>query len=298
MELVSDVLRLKDGTPSFVRFCRPRGEIVGRVLLSHGVSEHGGRYEGVMRSLARAGWASAIADHRGHGRSASASLALLHDLQEIADDLADVREALTLRMGSGPIVLWGHSMGGLAAILHLVKEQRHYAAAVLASAATAIPPHVPSLLIKIARRIAKATPALPLLPAGNTAQLTRDNEMAKMAQNDPLRHHGGMRAATGLAILDGILAIASMGPKIRLPVLVTHGSADRVMPVSASREFFTKIGSMDKTLRVYEGWEHELHNELGRAQYIQEVREWMLPYVRVQAVAALDADNETVTTAP
>lgn len=278
-KVVSDVLGLRDGIPSFVRYCQPEGPIVGRVLLSHGVSEHGGRYEHVMQALAARGWASAIADHRGHGRSATSSLALTHDLQLVADDLGELRRAFVDRVGEGPVLLWGHSMGGLVALLHLAKEQSHYAAAVFASAATFIPPHVPKLLVKLANRLAKASPSLPLLPSNGTGHLTRDPEMAKKAAEDPLMYKGGMRAATGVSILNGIRQVETLAPKLRLPLLITHGDKDKVMPVEASRNLYAKVGAMDKTIRIYPGWVHELHNELGRAEYLGETINWMQRFV-------------------
>lgn len=294
--VVSDVLALRDGVPSFVRYCQPEGPIVGRVLLSHGVSEHGGRYEHVMQALAARGWASAIADHRGHGRSATSALALTHDLQALADDLGDLRRAFLARVGEGPVILWGHSMGGLVAILHLAKEQSNYAAAVLASAATFIPPHVPKVLVKLANRLAKATPKLPLLPGNGTGHLTRDPLMAKKASDDPLMYKGGLRAATGASILNGIQQVEALAPKLRLPLLITHGENDKVMPVQASRNLHAKAGAMDKTIRLYPGWVHELHNELGRAEYISETIGWMERFVERSKVgvdiAGMNAANE------
>lgn len=273
--VVGDVLALGDGTPSFVRFCIPPAPIQGRVVLSHGVSEHGGRYEHVMQALAQKGIASAIADHRGHGQSASGGLALTHALPPLADDLHVVRGALVERAGEGPVLLWGHSMGGLVALLHLAQAQSKYVAAVLASAATVIPPYVPKVLIKLANRIAKASPAMPLLPSNGTDHLTRDPQMAQRTQEDPLMYTGGMRAATGAGILNAILQVPSLAPKVRLPVLVTHGDQDKVMPVQGSRDLHARLGSMDKTLRIYEGWVHELHNDLGRAQYLDETIAWI-----------------------
>lgn len=290
--ITSDVLNLDCGTPLFVRFCLPEGTIKGRVILSHGVSEHGGRYEHVMRALAQRGWASAIADHQGHGRS-STTLALSPDLSRLAQHLTPVREALRERAGDGPFVLWGHSMGALVSLLHLADSQAAYQGAVLASAATKIPEHVPPALVRFADRLARWIPSVHLLPGNSCERLSRDPEMIERTKQDPLMHKKGMRAATGAAILGAILKVPEIAPKIRLPVLLTHGDQDKVMPVQASRELYPKLGSMDKTLRIYEGWVHELHNEAGREEYLRETLDWIELRFE-EATAALSGENSAV----
>lgn len=291
-----DVIALSDGVPSFARFCIPKGEIKGRVLLSHGVSEHGGRYAHVMRAMARRGWASAVLDHRGHGRSSSGTLALSPNMQPLADDLDTAREELLARTGPGPCLLWGHSMGGLIALMHLTKSQAKYQAAVLSAAATQVPKYVPRALVKFADRIAARVPKLPAVPGGGATFLTSCEEMQEKTRQDPLMYKGPMRAATGAGILQGILSVQDEVSRIRLPVLLTHGDKDKVMPVEASRELFRNIGSMDKTLRVYEGWLHELHNERERELYLTETLDWMEPHFSVPTSSEVAKQAESVLT--
>lgn len=295
--MTSDVVVLADGVPSFTRFCIPKGEVKGRVVLSHGVSEHGGRYEHVMREMSKRGWASVVADHRGHGRSSANVLALSPDMQLLADDLNTAREQLLARTGSGPCVLWGHSMGGLIALLHLAKSQSQYQATVLSAAATLIPKYVPRALVKFANSIAKRVPSLPSVPAGGAEHLTRCPEMMQRTREDPLMYKGGMRAGTGAGILRGILQVKELAPRVRIPALLTHGDQDKVMPVEASRELYRMLGSMDKTLRVYEGWVHELHNERDRSIYLQETLDWIQGYFISPSSPQLDPErSDTVVT--
>lgn len=289
-----DVVALRDGVPGFSRVCLPKGSIQGRVVLSHGVSEHGGRYEHVMRAMAERGWASVIFDHRGHGRSSSGLLAMSPDMQLLADDLDAAREHLLSFTGPGPCVLWGHSMGGLVALLHLAKAQSQYQAAVLSAAATQIPKYVPRALVKFANRLAKRVPTLPAIRASGAEHLTRCPEMIERTVQDPLMYSGGMRVGTGAGILRGILQVDALAPRIRLPMLVAHGDQDKVMPVDASRELYRKLGSMDKTLRIYEGWLHELHNERDRVRYLKETMDW----IDAQFVSATSQVPSSVTPGP
>ena len=63
--------------------------------------------------------------------------------------------------------------------------------------------------------------------------------------------------------------------RIRLPLLLIHGSADPVTSVAASEEFYERLGSDDKKLSIYPGMLHETHNEIGREQVIEEVLAWL-----------------------
>lgn len=293
--VTSDVIALPDGTPSYTRFCIPEGKIQGRVVLSHGVSEHGGRYEHVMRAMAKRGWASVVSDHRGHGRSSGHLLALSPDMELLAADLDVARAQLFERTGSGPCLLWGHSMGGLIALLHLAKSQSEYQAVVLSAAATQIPKYVPRALVKFADGIAKRVPSLPAIPAGGATHLTRCPEMIERTEQDPLMYKGGMRAGTGAGILRGILQVRDLAPRVRLPVLLTHGDQDKVMPVEASRELYQQLGSMDKTLRIYEGWLHELHNERERDLYLKETLDWMQSHFVLSTPSGIESSRPEPT---
>ena len=283
-----DVLHGQGEPPLFYRYCCPQQTIRGRVLLVHGVSEHGGRYEHVMRALAERGIASVIGDHRGHGRNATL-LGYSPDLQILADDVHRFRRRLRALTGAGPLSLWGHSMGGLVSLLHLAEAQEHYDSAVLASAAATIPDHIPDWLIRAAPQLARRVPKLGVLRHSHPEWLTRDEKVLAATATDPLVYRGRMRAATGAAILKAMRRVGSLLQAIRLPVLITHGDDDHIVPVRAAYELEKSIGSRDKTLRIFDGWRHELHNEIDRASYIRDVINWIesrWPKLRFEAPVA------------
>ncbi|MYH61667.1 MAG: lysophospholipase, partial [Caldilineaceae bacterium SB0675_bin_29] len=76
-------------------------------------------------------------------------------------------------------------------------------------------------------------------------------------------------------IFETMQEVGDRANEIRLPVLMMQGLADAVVVPSATQEFFAQVGSEDKSLRLYEGYYHELHNDLGRERPIGAVLDWL-----------------------
>jgi alpha-beta hydrolase superfamily lysophospholipase len=70
--------------------------------------------------------------------------------------------------------------------------------------------------------------------------------------------------------------LADAAPKLRLPVLVQHGTADRLVPVAATRPLYERLGSPKlRTVRLYEGLFHEAYNEPEREQVLADLEAWI-----------------------
>jgi alpha-beta hydrolase superfamily lysophospholipase len=74
--------------------------------------------------------------------------------------------------------------------------------------------------------------------------------------------------------------IPSLCARIKIPTLVVHGSADAICPIEGSRELLEKLGASDKTLRVFEGGFHELHNDLCKEEYFEFLLKWIQESLR------------------
>ena len=64
-------------------------------------------------------------------------------------------------------------------------------------------------------------------------------------------------------------------PKIKLPVLILHGTADKATRPDGSQQFFDEAGSADKTLKLYEGHFHDLLNDIGRGGVMDDIAGWI-----------------------
>lgn len=261
-----------DGRPIFRRSLAPdRPRAI--VLVVHGLSEHSGRYKHVMEHLAARGFACFAQDHRGHGRSAR-TLGDLESLDAVVGDLAVLhRDALAAFPGL-PVFLLGHSMGGLISTLYAQRTDG-LRGAVLNAAAMDVPDDVPVVVQKAARVLGKLTPRLGVQPFYKPHELTHDPAVVEAVERDPLFYKGRLRARTGAELLAGIRSAVRGLAQLEAPILVTHGSEDRTVPLRASEALFGGAASADKTFRLFEGMFHEVHNEPGRDEVLAVWSGWL-----------------------
>ena len=230
----------------------------GTVLLVHGLGEHAGRYHALAQQLNAWGWGVRGYDHYGHGRSDGPRGGLTSDLR-LLDDLADLIDSTRARMPPGmPLVLLGHSMGGLVAAHLVALNLRRVDALVLSSPAldAGLGP-VPKLLLATLARL------LPGLRVGNgldARYLSHDPAVVAAYRADPLCHDR----------ISGRLArfIAQAGPVTvaraahwHVPTLLLWAGADRLVNPAGSAAFAAAAPAALVRAQCFEALYHELFNE-------------------------------------
>ena len=230
------------------------------VVISHGYGEHIGRYEHVAGALVSRGAAVWGPDHLGHGKS-DGERVLVCDFEHIVDDLHHVVSSGGRAHAGLPVVLIGHSMGGMIAARYAQRHGRGLAGLVLSGPSIGCPEVVEPLL---------ALPEIPDIPI-DPAVLSRDPAVGEAYANDPLVHHGPFKRPT-LEAIRAILAAIDAGPGFgALPTLWLHGGDDRLVPIDTTRVAIAKLQGRDLTERVYEGAQHEVFNETNKDQVLDEV---------------------------
>jgi alpha-beta hydrolase superfamily lysophospholipase len=217
------------------------------VVLVHGYGEHIGRYEHVAEALAARGAAVVGPDHVGHGRSPGEQV-LVENFESIVEDLrAVVQDA----RGDLPVVMVGHSMGGLIATRYAQRHREDIAGLVLSGPAVGLGPVIEGWL---------AGPELPSDPI-DVAVLSRDPAVGEAYAADPLVWHGGWKRPTLEAFVAADRAIAD-GPAFGdLPLLYVHGAEDQLVPVVCAQPVVERLAGPDSELHVLEGSRHEVFNE-------------------------------------
>jgi alpha-beta hydrolase superfamily lysophospholipase len=235
----------------------PADEPKRLVVLVHGYGEHIGRYEHVARALVARGSAVVGPDHVGHGRSAGEP-ALVVDFEPLVDDL---RVVLEESRGGLPVVMVGHSMGGLIATRYAQCHREDLAGLVLSAPAIGLGPVIEGWL---------AAPEPPSDPI-DVAVLSRDPAVGEAYAADPLVWHGGWKRPTLEAFVAADRAIAA-GPGFGdLPLLYVHGADDQLVPVELARPFVERLAGPHSELHLLEAARHEVFNELGKAETIEMV---------------------------
>ncbi|MFC5834028.1 alpha/beta hydrolase [Nonomuraea insulae] len=229
-------------------------------ILVHGYGEHIGRYEYVADRLVHHGAAVYGLDHIGHGRSGGDRV-LVEDFEDVVTDVHSVEERARAEHPGVPVVVIGHSMGGMIAARYGQRYNAGLTALVLSGPVIGEWAIVPELLTY------EEPPDTPIDPA----TLSRDPSVGAVYAADPLVWHGPFKRATLEAFAVMLGTIAKTGTLGALPTLWAHGEDDQLVPLPGSRVGIEAIKGTDLTERIYPGARHEIFNETNKEEVLDDV---------------------------
>ena len=230
------------------------------VLLAHGYGEHVGRYEHVAAALIANGAVVYAVDHVGHGKSEGERV-LIDDFERVVDDLHEVDLTSRAEHPGLPVVLIGHSMGGLIAARYAQRYGDTLTAVVLSGPLVGAWEGAGQLL---------ALPEIPDAPLDITT-LSRDPQVGEDYDGDPLVWHGPFKRPTLEAINAGLAAIEA-GPSLgSLPLMWAHGQADQLVPPAGSRSGIEHLRGEHFVERIYPEARHEIFNEINKDEVLADV---------------------------
>ena len=270
MPQAEESLVAPDGARLWTRRWEPDGRVRASLVLLHGLGEHAGRYDHVARRLTGAGYAVFAFDLRGHGRSSGR-----RGDTRFSPTLGDVVRRLDgagARHPDVPRFLYGHSLGALIALTALLRLRPPLCGAVLSAPPLRSALREQRLKVRLARMLGPLFPSLTVRAGLDPTALSRDANVVAAYVADPLVHD---RASLGFAC-DSLAATdaAATATRLDVPLLIVHGSADRIAFVDGSRALAARLAG-DVTLREYPGLLHEPHNEPERAQVLADVLGWL-----------------------
>jgi alpha-beta hydrolase superfamily lysophospholipase len=268
-----DRFATRDGLSLYEQFWLPPGEPRATVVVIHGVTEHSGRYARFASELTGRGYAVHTMDLRGHGRSDGDRI-LVRRFDEHLDDVELLLGRVAQRQAGKPLFLFGHSMGGAIMGLLAATRQPNAQGVILSAPAVVVGGGVFPVLRQVAGLVSAVWPTLRLVHMG-CSFLSRDPVVVEAFRNDPLVFHGGFPVRTGAEILRAADRLQTEAKHLTLPLLVLHGTGDRVTDPRGSRLLVARAGSTDKTLRLYPGLYHELLSEPEREQVLADLLAWL-----------------------
>jgi acylglycerol lipase len=260
------------GLKVLVRSWQPAVPARAAVAIVHGVKSHGGYYGWAAEQLTEAGIAVYALDLRGRGRSDGPRL-YVDDIGEYLADVDALVSHARLREPGLPVFLLGHSAGGVISCVYALDHQAELAGLICESFAFKVA--APDFVLTLVKWLSRIAPHLPVLRL-KTADFSRDPAAVRAMIGDPAGVHGEAQpAATVAALLRGAERLEREFSSLRVPVLILHGTADKVTRPAGSQQFHDTAGSADKTLRLYEGHAHDLLNDLGRETVMADITGWI-----------------------
>jgi alpha-beta hydrolase superfamily lysophospholipase len=255
----------------FVRTWKGSGDGRYVVLLAHGLAEHSGRYHHVAEHLLAHGAAVVVApDHYAHGES-EGPRADFDDIEVMVDDLHLVGQRLSADHPDLPVVLVGHSLGGIIATRYAQRYGAELAALVLSAPVIGGNPGFEGLLSM------DPMPDVPLDPAA----LSRDPAVGEAYAADPLVYSGPVNRSALTSIFASVDRIAREDPfGDELPTLWIHGENDPLAPYDVTGKAFERTGGAKLEQKVYPGAMHEIFNETNKDEVLKDVTDFLDRHVR------------------
>jgi len=266
---VVEYVATRDGTPLLLRHWPVETEEPwASLLLVHGLAEHTGRYERFGAQLAAAGVDTCGFDLRGFGASGGAR-ASIDRWSQLHDDLEERLNAVRSIDPNRPLVLYGHSLGGLIALGYVLDGRARPDLLVLS--APAIGARIPLWQRALVGSLKRVSPGMLLDNRLDPNQLCCDPTVGAHYKRDPLNQHKSTVRFADAAFAEQRRVAAALD-RLSIPTLVIHGGDDRIVPVETSEALEGRPGV---TRRVYPGLRHELHNESDGPRIEGEVIAWI-----------------------
>lgn len=259
------------GATIFLRSWQPHGTPKAIVVICHGVNAHGGQFIWAAEQFAARGFAVYALDLRGRGKSSGPRF-YVDDIADYASDVGGTVALAKARQPGLPVFLLGHSAGGVTSAIYTLDNQAELAGFICESFAFRVP--APRFALVIIKGLSKLFPKAKVLKLKNK-DFSRDPAWVKQLDEDPLTRNEAQPAKTVAALVRADERLEKEFPKITLPILILHGTADKATVPSGSQFFYDTAGSKDKTLKLYEGHVHDLLADIGKEGVFADIAGWI-----------------------
>ncbi len=264
-----------DGIKIFYRQYQAESERA-RMVLSHGVGEHSGRYGNVIERVLPKGFSVWAPDHRGHGQSGGKRGHVLNFVQYLTDLRLTVELAKKDMPGEMPCFLLGHSMGGLIALDFAQHYPELIDGVVASSPCLGMVIEIPAVKKVLGSFMSYVWPGMTMGSGLDATKISRDENVVSAYKNDPLVHDR-VSARFFTELLAAIESVNQQASALNVPVLMQVAGEDYLVNADSSKHFFEKLTLQDKTLHVYDDMYHEIYNapQDQKERVLDDLEDWL-----------------------
>jgi alpha-beta hydrolase superfamily lysophospholipase len=242
-------------------------------VILHGLKDHSSRYSELAAIVAQKGFAVYAFDLRGHGRSGG-KRAFVGKFDDLVADLEIFTKQVRDKNAGKSLFIFGHSMGGTTVTLAAISNVKEFQGIILSAPALVPGAGISTFLIKITRVLGILMPSLPLMNLPNR-NFSRDPLVIAGMASDPLIYNKNAPVRTAAQLLGAMDKIQKNIQNFATPVLILHGTADKLTNPEGSKRLAERAKSTDKTLKLYPGLVHDLVHEPEKAQVIEDIMNWL-----------------------
>lgn len=273
----SEELTLSDsGADIFVRIWQPATPARAVLAICHGFNAHSGQYAWVAQKMVEEGLAVYALDLRGRGKS-SGERFYVETMDDYVADLAGMINLAKARENDLPIYLLGHSAGGITSCLYALRDQSRLAGLICESFAFELP--APDFALAVLKGLSHVVPHAHVLRLKNE-DFSRDPVVVERLNADPLTAGETQPTQTVAALARADERLRREFGAITLPLLILHGTADKAAKWHGSQVLHDNAGSVDNTLKLYEGHVHDLLADIGRDEVMRDIQAWIADRLR------------------
>ena len=242
------------------------------VCLVHGLGEHSSRYTHVAETFGKEGFVLFAFDQRGHGKSGGAR-GHFSSAEDFMNDIDLFLEQARAQYPGLPLILYGHSLGGIFVLHYSLKRNPIVKGVIATSPALHSALEQQPIKVSMAKILGAISPTTSIASGLDPQAISRDPAVVQVYIQDPLVHD---KATLGfgklmLAVTKWTLENAANFP---LPLLLMHGKSDTIAFPSSSTEFAAALKDRC-TLVLWDSLYHEMHNEPEKIEVFKIMMMWM-----------------------
>jgi alpha-beta hydrolase superfamily lysophospholipase len=257
---------------------------VGVLVIAHGFGEHSNRYLEMAGYFSKLGFSCYALDHRGHGRS-EGDRWNVEDFDYFLDDLHTYINMVKNWEKQDKVFLLGHSMGGEIAIKYALTYPQDLDGLIVSSPSVGaylsgieVPQFANTLIGTFIGPLTNID-LLADFPMPGTQipaeYLSHDKSVVDAYVNDPMVCHEAVKVRMSVELSKNMSYIQNNANLLNVPVLVMYGTDDKVVPPDSTVNFYDKVKFKNKKLIGFEGYYHEIFNEIGKEDVYKATEDWL-----------------------
>lgn len=253
------------------------------LVVHHGLGEHSSRYGNILGALEGTGISIYSYDIRGHGQSGGKK-GLGKDVPQYAEDLKMYLDFIEEEFRVTKPLLYGHSMGG-AAVLTLISNksnQERLKAVVATGSALGVDKNFyQTVMVGLLSCLRHLIPGVTLPSGLDVKNLSHDANYVESYKSDPLTHDL-IAVSLAFSVVNGGDEIIKTASNVTLPIFLAHGESDIICTARGTQAYYDKCASTDKTLKIYPGLFHEIHNETKeeREKVLADIKSFIVDHMK------------------